>query len=52
MKKDLQSLKLLKEMKKPTMEVDDCEKLKEKKREVPFEKMRRVSSQTLMMKAL
>ena len=41
MKKDLRSLKLLKEMKKATMEVIDGEKLKGKKTEVPIEKVRK-----------
>ena len=41
LKKDLRSLKLLKEMKKATMEVIDGEKLKGKKTEVPIEKVRK-----------
>ena len=41
LKKDLRSLKLLREMKKPTMEVGDGEKRKGKKREVLFEKVRK-----------
>ena len=41
LKKDLRSLDLLREMKKPTMEVGDGGKLKGKKRDVPLEKVRK-----------
>ena len=44
LKKDLRSLKLLREMKKPTMEVGDQEKHKGNKREVPFEKLREATT--------
>ena len=49
LKKELRSLKLLREMKKPTMEVGDGEILKGKKWEVPFEKLRQA---TTMVKGL
>ena len=38
LKRDLRKLKLLKEMKKTTMEVGDADNLKGKKIEIPFEK--------------
>ena len=44
LKKELRSLKLLKEMKKPTIEVGDGKKLKGKKREAPFEKVRKTTT--------
>ena len=44
LKNDLRSLKLLREMKKPTMEVGDGEKLKWKKREVLLEKLREATT--------
>ena len=44
LKKDLRSLKLLKEIKKPTMEIGDGEKLKGKKSEAPFEKLRKATT--------
>ena len=37
-------MKLLREMKKPTMEVGNGEKLKGKKRKVPFEKLREATT--------
>ena len=44
LKKHLRSLKLLRQMKKPTMNVGDGEKLKGMKREAPFEKVRKVTT--------
>src|SRR5688572_5828803 len=44
LKKNLKSLKLLREMKKPTMEVGDGEKLKGKKRVLPLEKMKKATT--------
>ena len=44
LKKDLRSLKLLKEMKKATMEVSNRENLKGKKTEVPIEKVRKATT--------
>ena len=44
LKKDLRSLKLLREMKKPTMKVGDGKKLKRKKMEVSFEKLREATT--------
>ena len=54
LKRDLQNLKLLKEMKRPTTEVGDDEKLKRNRREIPFENddvLSNIVDKGLVMKA-